>query len=98
MNVKLCEMKMDKLKGVQRVGPLSGHSEPCLKSIGHMTKELLKFECKKKFVLCLRSLNNSTRNTKCCSHFHVYQLWKENECPNLENKTYALLCTIFPIS
>jgi hypothetical protein len=36
-------MKMDKLKGVQCVGPLSVHSEPCLKSVGHMTKELLTF-------------------------------------------------------
>ena len=38
----MCEMKMDKLKGVQCVGPLSVHSQPCLKSLGHVTKELLK--------------------------------------------------------
>jgi hypothetical protein len=44
MYVKTCEMKMDKLKGVQSVDPLSGHSEPCLSTVGHMTKELLKFK------------------------------------------------------
>ena len=38
---------MDKLKGLQCVGPLSGHSQRCLKSVGHMTKELLKCVCKK---------------------------------------------------
>ena len=37
-NVKTCEMKMDKLKGMKCVSPRSGHSEPCLKSVGHMTK------------------------------------------------------------
>uniref|UniRef100_A0A8C7J310 Uncharacterized protein n=1 Tax=Oncorhynchus kisutch TaxID=8019 RepID=A0A8C7J310_ONCKI len=31
-----------------------------------------------KFILCLCSLTNSTRNTKCCSHLHVYELWKAN--------------------
>jgi hypothetical protein len=37
-------MKMDKLKDVHCVGPLSVHSQRCLESVGHMTKELLKFE------------------------------------------------------
>jgi hypothetical protein len=46
---------MDKLKGVQYRRVVSGHSEPCLKSVGHMTKELLIFKYKK-FVLCLHSL------------------------------------------
>jgi hypothetical protein len=45
-------MKMDKLKGVQYVGPLSGHSEPCLKSSGHMTQELLKFYILKNVKSC----------------------------------------------
>ena len=40
----MCDMKMNKLKGVQCVGPLSGHSETCLKSVGHTAKELLKFK------------------------------------------------------
>uniref|UniRef100_A0A4W5Q9N7 Uncharacterized protein n=1 Tax=Hucho hucho TaxID=62062 RepID=A0A4W5Q9N7_9TELE len=39
---------MDILKGVQCVGPLTVHSEPCLKSVGYMTKELLKFKHFKK--------------------------------------------------
>ena len=50
-------MKMNKLKGVQCVGPLTVHSEPCLSQVGHMTKELLKFECKK--VCTLFTLPNS---------------------------------------
>ena len=37
-------MKMDKLKGVQYRRVVSGHSEPCLRSVGHMTKELLNFK------------------------------------------------------
>jgi hypothetical protein len=37
-------MEMDKLKGVQSVGPLNVDSEPCLKSVGHMTQELLILE------------------------------------------------------
>ena len=37
-------MKMDKLKGVQYVGSLSVHSAPCLKPVGHVTNEQLKFK------------------------------------------------------
>jgi hypothetical protein len=47
----MCEMKMDKPKGVQYRRVVSGHSEPCLSQVGHMTKELWKFECKKVFIL-----------------------------------------------
>ena len=39
-------MEINKLNVVQYRRVVSGHSEPCLKSLGHMTKELLKFECK----------------------------------------------------
>uniref|UniRef100_A0A4W5NHZ7 Translocase of inner mitochondrial membrane 17 homolog B (yeast) n=1 Tax=Hucho hucho TaxID=62062 RepID=A0A4W5NHZ7_9TELE len=35
---------MDKLKGVQYRRVVSGHSEPCLSQVGHMTNELLKFK------------------------------------------------------
>jgi hypothetical protein len=52
-----CEMKMDKLKGVQYRRAVSGHYEPCLKSVGHMTKELLKFKyCNKSFKI-VRDVN-----------------------------------------
>ena len=37
-------MKMVKLKGVQYKRVVIGHSEPLLKSLGHMTNELLKFK------------------------------------------------------
>ena len=37
-------MNMDKLKGVQYRRVVSGHSEPCLSPVGHMTNELLKFK------------------------------------------------------
>ena len=40
--LKKCEMKLDKLEGVQYKRIVSGHSESCLRSVGHMTKELLK--------------------------------------------------------
>ena len=53
-------MKMGKLKGVQCVGPLSVHSELCLKS-GHMTKELLKFKNVKK---SLKTLKDNKRDKK----------------------------------
>ena len=39
-------MKMDNLMGVQCVGPLSGHSEPCLKSVGHKQGTIEIQKCK----------------------------------------------------
>uniref|UniRef100_A0A8C7DSR9 Uncharacterized protein n=1 Tax=Oncorhynchus kisutch TaxID=8019 RepID=A0A8C7DSR9_ONCKI len=44
INVKSCEMKMDKLKGVQYRRVVSGHYEPCLSPVGNITNELLKFK------------------------------------------------------
>jgi hypothetical protein len=43
MNVKSCEMKMDKQKCVLHVRLFSGYSES-RRVVGHKTKELLKFE------------------------------------------------------
>ena len=43
LHVKSCEGEMDKLKYVQCVGSLSVHSEPCLRSVDLVTKELLNF-------------------------------------------------------
>ena len=54
-------MKTDKLKGVQCLGPLSGHSEPCLKSECHMTKELLKFYILKNSCKILWEENGQTK-------------------------------------
>ena len=44
INVKSCEMKMDKQKGVPCIRLVSGYSESSLRVVGHMTKELLKLE------------------------------------------------------
>jgi hypothetical protein len=81
---------MDKLKGVQCVGPLSGHSEPCLKSLGHMTKELLKFKffkdsCKIMWDLKdLKFFKNIFANVLNIKHvYHIY----------INNLTlYSVLC------
>ena len=44
-------------KSVQYRRVVSGHSEPCLKSVGHMTNELLKFKNVNKSFKIVRDVN-----------------------------------------
>ena len=57
---------MDKLKGVQYRRVVSGHSEPCLKSVGHMTKELLKLKNVHKSFKIVRGVNGQKKKCVQC--------------------------------
>ena len=54
-------MKVDKHQSVRYEGIVNGHSEPCLKSLGHMTKELLKFYILKNLCKILLDENGQTK-------------------------------------
>ena len=59
-------MKMYKLKDVQYRRVVSGHSEPSLKSVGHITKELLKFKNVNKEQKIVRDVNRQKQVCAMC--------------------------------